>query len=148
MADHRRRRRFSETARGVNPGTVLRVTCQRNQTDCAIACLTMLSGGSVSYEDVLIHAARIGPCEGGMWLHQIEKVASELGMELERKRPGRYSLETDTGILHVYSKRRCEYHVTILWGGRIVDTDGSCWSDADVYLATRKYKAGALLVEA
>lgn len=132
----------------MNPGMVLRVTVQRSDTDCAIACLTTLAGGSVSYEDVLIHAARIAPCEDGMWLKQIIRVASELGIELVAKRPKRYSLETDTGILHVYHAKKHVYHVCILWAGRIIDTDGSCWSDAEVYLASNQYKAGSLLVEA
>ena len=122
---------------------VIKVVPQRNDTDCGVAALSMLSG--LPYEEVLIAAARSAECENGMYLTQICEVASELGIELATKRAGRYDLENDTGILHV-SDRKCRvYHVVVLRRGLIIETDGSIW-DADVYLASKRFKAGSLLV--
>lgn len=122
---------------------VIRVVPQRGDFDCAIATLAMLSG--YAYEDVLIAAARSAPCENGMYLTQIQTVASELGIELIARKPGRYDVEHDTGILHVSDKRAKVYHVVILRQGLIIETDGSIW-DADVYFASKRFKAGTLLV--
>jgi hypothetical protein len=105
----------------------------------------MLSG--LPYEDVLIAAARTAECETGMYLTQIQKVASELGIELVAKKSGRYDIESDTGILRVSDRKAKNYHVVVLRRGLVIETDGSLW-DADVYLASKRYKAGSLLVEA
>jgi hypothetical protein len=126
-------------------GPVIRIVPQRNDSDCAIATLAMLSG--LPYEDVLIAAARTAECETGMYLTQIQKVASELGIELVAKKSGRYDIESDTGILRVSDRKAKNYHVVVLRRGLVIETDGSLW-DADVYLASKRYKAGSLLVEA
>lgn len=121
--------------------TPIHIVVQRTDSDCTIAVLAMLTG--LSYEDVLIAAARLTPCENGMYLTQVQKVAEELGVDLAAKKVGRYDPEASRGILHV-SKRK-QYHVVILDRGRIIETDGSLW-DYDVYLASSKYKPGSLLV--
>jgi hypothetical protein len=122
---------------------VLRLVAQRNDADCAIATLASLTG--LSYEEVLIAAARVAPCETGMSLTQMRMVASELGVELAIKRQGRDDPETETGILYVSNTREHIYHVAILRQGSIIDTDHSIW-DWDVYLASKRFKAGSLLV--
>lgn len=131
--------------RNVHPVTAdfvpIRMVAQRNDSDCAIAALAMLTG--LPYEDVLMTAARHAPCESGMFLTQIQRVADEMGVALAIRKKGRYDLDEARGILHV--SRKGEYHVCVLDRGRILDTDNSVW-DADTYLATKRYRAGALLV--
>jgi len=97
------------------------------------------------YEEVLIHAARIAPCEDGLWLHQIVEAAAHLGVALEWKRPRRFNLLTDSGILHVYNTRKKLYHVVVLWEGRIIDPETACWLDPAAFLKAEKWRAGALL---
>jgi hypothetical protein len=126
-----------------DPAPVIRVIPQRGDCDCAIATLAMLTG--LPYEDVLIAAARKAECEVGMYLTQIQDVASELGVELRAKRAGRYDMDADTGILHVSDKRTKVYHVVILHRGLVIETDGTIW-DHDVYLASKRFRAGRLLV--
>ena len=122
---------------------MIRVVVQRNNTDCAVATLAMLTG--IPYEEVLIAAARAFDCERGMYLNEIQAVADELGVGLAAKKPGRYDLENDSGILHVSNKKAKVYHVVILRRGLIIETDGTLW-EHDVYLASKNYKAGTLLV--
>ena len=122
---------------------VLRLVPQRNESDCAIATLSSLTG--IPYEEVLIAAARVAPCETGMYLTQIQKVASELGVELTMRRRGRYDPETSTGILSVSNRKACIWHVAILRHGSIIETDNTIW-DWDVYLASKRMRAGSLLV--
>jgi hypothetical protein len=122
---------------------VLRLVPQRNESDCAIATLSSLTG--ISYEEVLIAAARVAPCETGMYMTQIQHVASELGVELLLKRKGRYDPETATGILSVSNAKASIWHVAILRQGSIIETDNSIW-DWDVYLASKRLRAGSLLV--
>ncbi len=129
--------------RGCDHAPVLRLVPQRNDNDCAIATLASLTG--LPYEEVLIAAARVAPCETGMYLTQIREVASELGVELTIKRTGRYDPESETGILHVSNKKDRIYHVAILRHGSIIETDNSIW-DWDVYLASKRFRAGSLLV--
>jgi hypothetical protein len=103
----------------------------------------MITG--ISYEDVLMAAARAAPCEKGLYLTQMCKIADELGVELVVRKKGRYDTETARGILHVSNKRKQLYHVVILDRGRVIETDASLW-DADIYLATKRFAAGSLLV--
>lgn len=127
------------------PTPVLRMVLQRREWDCGVAALSSLTG--VAYEEVLAAAARVAPRveEDGLYLTQMEKIAHELDASLVRKRSSQVDFETDTGILHVYDVRAHVYHVVLLWEGRILETDGSAWH-ADVYLATKRFKAGCLLV--
>lgn len=138
-------RRNNHRSTELNPGQIFKITPQRTDSDCAISCLSTYTGRD--YETVLIAAARAAKVENGMWMPQIQRVAAELGVKFVQKRKGRYNLEKDTGILDVGNYRREEYHVCILWAGRVIDTDGTVWADVNWYLAENKYTPGTLLVE-
>lgn len=115
---------------------------QRTEWDCGIVALAMLTG--TPYEEVLAASARVTSCERGLYLHEIEKTADVLGVQLKRRRRNTYDPDTATGILHVYNLKRALYHVVILWEGVVID-NGKVWQELDVYLATEGYKAGSLL---
>lgn len=121
----------------------IKVVLQRQDWDCGVACLAMLLDST--YEEVLAAAARRAAVEEGLHLHQIETIADDLDCPLVRKRSGRYDFTKDTGILHVHFVGGA--HVVILWQGKIIETDGTIWEDSRSYLATKRYKAGALLVK-
>lgn len=115
---------------------------QHTKGDCALAALAMLL--HVSYEDVLATAAQIvtRPHERGLYLTEIERVASQLGHRLKRTRS--YSLDDDTGILGVRNK---EYqHVVVIRDGILADpVDGEVWFDPAAYIAAIGAVHGPLL---
>jgi ABC-type bacteriocin/lantibiotic exporter with double-glycine peptidase domain len=124
---------------------ILRVVPQRESSDCSVACLTMLSGET--YEDVLraVCAVDENGARDGMYIPQIIRAASELGMELRKKR--RVNLETDQGILHIRFKDGGLHVVMLIAGGYIVDTDGAIWKVSEFMRAYRP-RVNAVLVDA
>lgn len=104
---------------------------------------------SVSYETALVAAATVQPkLEGrGLYLHEIITAADELDVVLIRKRAKRFDLDSASGILHVFNLKTAEYHVVMLWNGRVIETDGTIWEEAGTYLATKHFRAGALIVK-
>jgi ABC-type bacteriocin/lantibiotic exporter with double-glycine peptidase domain len=124
---------------------ILRVAIQRESADCGVACLTMLSGET--YENVLRAVCRVDEdgATDGLFIPQIIKAASELGVELRKKR--RVNLETDSGILHIRLRNGGLHVVILVRGGFIVDTDGSLWRVSE-YLRAYRPRVNAVLVEA
>jgi hypothetical protein len=105
----------------------------------------MLSGET--YENVLRAVCRVDEdgATDGLFIPQIIKAASELGVELRKKR--RVNLETDSGILHIRLRNGGLHVVILVRGGFIVDTDGSLWRVSE-YLRAYRPRVNAVLVEA
>lgn len=124
---------------------IVRVMAQREDHDCAVACLSMLSGST--YEDALRAVCKVDEegAEGGLWVPQIIEAASELGIELRKKRPVR--LESDYGILHIRFQDQSRHVVVLIQPGLIVDTNGFIWR-ARTYLRKTRAKVNAVLVPA
>lgn len=124
---------------------IVRVMTQREDNDCSIACLSMLSGAS--YEDALRAVCKVDEegAEGGLWVPQIIEAASELGLELRKKRP--VKLEADQGILHIRFPDESRHVVVLIQPGLIVDTNGFIWR-ARTYLRRTRAKVNAVLVPA
>jgi hypothetical protein len=105
----------------------------------------MISGET--YENVLRAVCRVDEdgASDGLFIPQIIKAASELGVELRKKRP--VNLQRDNGILHI-RMRNGGLHVAILVrGGLIMETDGSLWTVAE-YLRAYRPRVNAVLVAA
>lgn len=112
---------------------MLRVWKQRSSGDCALVALAMYLG--VSYEDALGEASQIAdkPHRKGLFLDQIERAASALGVELKRKR--KVDFDNDHGILVVTCKKNREFkdHVVVLRWGLLFDTECDVW-EPDAFL--------------
>ena len=113
----------------------------REPNDCAVCVLAMYLGRS--YEDVLrVVAVRDRPWQGrqGLRLHEIERIASELGTPLRRVR--KFDLTTAYGILSL------PHHVVLLRSGMIVDPEpgGATLWEVEDYLHTYDCRPGVLLV--
>lgn len=124
---------------------LIRVEPQREPNDCGVSCLAMMSGAS--YEDALRAVCKVDEegAEGGLWVPQIIEAASELGMELRKKRP--VNLERDHGILHIRFPDESRHVVVLIQPGLIVDTNGFIWR-ARTYLRRTRAKVNAVLVPA
>lgn len=125
---------------------VVRVIPQREDGDCAVACLAMLTGST--YEDALRVVCGVDDegASDGLYIAQLLVAAEELGSTLRRKR--RFDLSKDTGILYLVHKKKDEdRHVVILRQGVIIDTNNNVWFDPDKYLKFYSYKPTMLLEE-
>ncbi len=122
---------------------IIRVVAQREDADCALACLSMLS--TSSYEDVLRAVCRIDEdgADEGLYITQIQAAAEELGMRLKKKR--RVRLESDHGILHIAFPDQTRHVVILLGGGYLVDTNAFIWTAQD-YIRHHRAKVNAVLV--
>ncbi len=122
---------------------IIRVVVQRHPADCGVATLAMLLG--VSYEDALVALAAEEPAvlTRGVFTKHLEAAAQKLGFRLRRRR--RYSIDDDTGLLNLSSRKWRTDHVVVLREGLVIETDGTIW-DAGEYLAALKAKPGMLLV--
>lgn len=126
---------------------VIRVVLQRHDWDCGVACLAMLC--NTSYETALVACAQTKEeLDGeGLYLYEMVKAAELLDVSVITRRAKRFSLDTDTGILHVFNLKTAVYHVVMLWQGRLIETDGTIWEDADTYLSSKGFKPGALITK-
>ena len=119
---------------------VIQVPPQRGPNDCAISCLSGISGQSyertlLAFGDDLAHGAQ---------MRQVKAAARRLGLHLTLKR--KIDLEQDTGLLAIRSKKWKTDHLVVLNGGCVLDTDGSTWFDPDLFLTTHDAKVLSLLV--
>jgi ABC-type bacteriocin/lantibiotic exporter with double-glycine peptidase domain len=116
-----------------------KVTPQRRDADCGVACLAMLI--NKPYEEVLIAVAAVQPkfLKRGLWLKEIATAALNLGVRLQKRK---YDPEL-TGIVRVSS--RSVGHVVFQLDGKFIDTDATIW-EPELYLKTNRVKTGFMLV--
>jgi ABC-type bacteriocin/lantibiotic exporter with double-glycine peptidase domain len=125
------------------PAIVTRLLPGRERNDCAICVLAMYLG--VSYEDVLRRVAvQDRPYQGrqGLRLHEVERLARNMGTPLRRLR--KYDILTSYGMLSL------PHHLVLLRAGIIVDPEpggASMWEVED-YFHAYKVRPGFLLVAA
>jgi hypothetical protein len=118
-----------------------RIVPGREPNDCAICVLAMYLGRT--YEDVLrAVAVRDRPSQGrqGLRLHEVERIARDLGTPLKRVRT--FDVATATGILSLPD------HLVLLRGGTLIDPElgGATLWEPDDYLHAYKCRPGVLLV--
>lgn len=124
----------------------IRLVPQRNLGDCGVACLAMLT--RQPYEDVFLTVAQNADKRRrgrrGLTTRQMLRSAKALDFPLVERKPGKFDLETDEGILGV-DWRDGTGHWAYLVDGWVFDTDGLVWAVED-YLTEEKGKADCLLV--
>ncbi len=122
---------------------IIRLTMQRYDMDCGVACLAMICG--VTYENALVAVAQNNPdvCVTGCYTEHLTKAAKILGFSLKSKR--RFDVESDTGILNIECENNKNHHLVVLWEGRIIDTDAGLYMP-DVYFSVNKAKPTMLFV--
>jgi ABC-type bacteriocin/lantibiotic exporter with double-glycine peptidase domain len=113
----------------------------REPNDCAICVLAMYLGRS--YEDVLrVVAVKDRSYQGrqGLRLHEVERIARELGTPLRRLR--KFEVATAYGMLSLPD------HLVLLRNGVVVDPEpgGATLWDVEDYLHTYDCRPGVLLV--
>lgn len=135
------------------PPDVLRWTARSgDHGDCVVAALELACG--VSYEEALQAALAVSPdiLQVGMWIKDIPKAAQRLGHRVRAIRAGRFEIDEETGILHVYQGHRPlreTSHVVYLWDGRVIEPKfdrRQLWRHPEQFLKHYGYRAGALLV--
>lgn len=132
--------------REIDRAISVHVIPQREDRDCAVAVLAMLTG--VSYEDALRVVCEIDDegASDGLYLTQLMEASSSLGVPLRRKR--RFKLDTASGVLYLVSKREDWIrHVVLMRRGVVIDTNARIWLDPMQYCRHYRYTPRALLVE-
>jgi hypothetical protein len=66
--------------------------------------------------------------------------------KFKRLQPGEYDLSDATGVLSVRFRKGANWHVVMLWAGRVIDGNGEHWLDPDDYFAHSGGKPAELLV--
>lgn len=105
------------------PSIVTRMVATREENDCAIAAMAMLSGRS--YEDVLREVVLADPKErgrDGLTDRQIRKVMLALGVPVRHR--ARVDYDEDYGLLRFHD------HMALLRNGLIVEND-TLWDVED-----------------
>ena len=125
--------------------TSLVVQPQQFTHDCGVAALAMLTGQP--YVTVTEHARCIAPkCwRTGMWLHEVEKTATLLGLRLARHPARTFPLDEATGILMLRHTKNRWGHLVVLFQGVLIDpSNGGVW-DRDVYMQNHNYRPTTFL---
>lgn len=127
----------------IDRAIVTPVIPQREENDCAVACLAMIA--CISYEHALRVVCDIDDTKAisGLYITQLIAAAGALGVRLKKQR--KFDLESDSGILYLVNGD--DRHVVILKGGMVIDTNQNVWSDAEAYCIHYSYEPRLLLVE-
>ncbi len=112
------------------PDPVLRIVASREDDDCAITAMAMISG--CSYEDVLREVVVVDPRhrgKRGLQDRQIRKVMARLDCPVRFKKT--VDFDEDYGLLRLLD------HLCVLRSGLVIEDD-TIW-DVDVWLKHKGY---------
>lgn len=134
----------------------MRLVLSRGAGDCGIATLATLL--EQTYEDVYVATQAVDPKrrgKSGLMTRHIIEVAQQLGVTLDVRLPGRFTLDDDEeGLLFVRWRSRSRHlttgfrwHVVAYTHGVVVDTTDGVILAADEYLARERGAARYMLVE-
>lgn len=139
--------------RPVSRHVSVRVVEQREDRDCAVACLAMLA--ALSYEDALRAVCSVDEmgASDGLYLTKFVEAASEVGIVLVPRR--RFRPETAVGVMYyAHKKNENERHVNLVKRGVVFDTNRRVWlnergkTGLEHFCRHYSYVAQMLLVEA
>lgn len=117
--------------------------------DCGVRTAAMFA--NVTYEEALIAAAKVKPTvlKAGLTWPQMRATLRRLGLKT-RLRVVPPDLSEVTGILYVVrvalGVADKGEHLVFLWDGRVLEGNGECWGDVELYLRHYGYEAKGLLI--